>query len=136
MNKSAAAEASDLRRLFARQLKTAGFELDPSVEKTRVSLAYLNADPLPLVEAVITGGLYPRVAFVKRPLQKYQKSIAGVREIDSEAKENRLYLQNRERVFIHPSSLLFHVSFGYIINVYAKGFLLPKPFLMFFLLCL
>lgn len=59
-----------------------------------------------LVKSVVCGGLWPRVAMVSTPKQLFDKVQAGTVEREREAKEYKLF-EKRERVFIHPQSIMF-----------------------------
>jgi ATP-dependent RNA helicase DHX57 len=58
---------------------------------------------------VILGGLWPQVAEVRLPKSavKFDQVAAGTVQRENSAVEFRVYDLNRERVFIHPGSVLF-----------------------------
>jgi ATP-dependent RNA helicase DHX57 len=68
-----------------------------------------NKDNANLVKSVILGGLWPQVAEVRLPKSaiKFDQVAAGTVQRDNSAAEFKVYDSNRERVFIHPSSVLF-----------------------------
>ncbi|CAK5280316.1 unnamed protein product [Mycena citricolor] len=67
-----------------------------------------------LIKAVILGGLWPRVARVQLPKSaiKFDKLSAGTIQRENLAKDFRLYdiRADSERVFLHPTSMLFDVA--------------------------
>jgi ATP-dependent RNA helicase DHX57 len=76
----------------------------------------LNSSNTGLLKAVITAGLWPRVARVVLPhgAIKFDKVQAGTVQRANEAKEFKFYdisVNNQEqqgaRVFLHPASILF-----------------------------
>lgn len=78
---------------------------------TRISNPALNTNSsnINLVKSVILGGLWPQVAEVRLPKSavKFDKVAAGTVQRENLAAEFRIYDSNRERVFIHPTSVLF-----------------------------
>lgn len=68
-----------------------------------------NKDNANLVKSVILGGLWPQVAEVRLPKSaiKFDQVAAGTVQRENSAAEFRIYDSNRERVFIHPASVLF-----------------------------
>lgn len=68
-----------------------------------------NKDNTNLVKSVILGGLWPQVAEVRLPKSaiKFDQVAAGTVQRENSAAEFRVYDLNRERVFIHPGSILF-----------------------------
>ena len=65
-----------------------------------------------LIKGVILGGLWPRVARVHLPPSaiKFDKVQAGTVQRENTAKEYKMYDLKNERVFLHPSSVLFGES--------------------------
>lgn len=68
-----------------------------------------NKDNVNLVKSVILGGLWPQVAEVRLPKSaiKFDQVAAGTVQRENSAAEFRVYDSNRERVFVHPGSVLF-----------------------------
>jgi len=68
-----------------------------------------NSGNTNLVKSVILGGLWPQVAEVRLPKSaiKFDQVAAGTVQRENSAAEFRVYDSNRERVFIHPTSVLF-----------------------------
>jgi ATP-dependent RNA helicase DHX57 len=73
--------------------------------------AYLNVNSSNdnLIKAVITGGLWPRVARVHLPQSaiKFTKIQAGTIQRENLAKEFKFFDLKDGRVFLHPTSVLF-----------------------------
>jgi len=69
----------------------------------------VNKDNTNLVKSVILGGLWPQVAEVRLPKSaiKFDQVAAGTVQRENSAAEFRVYDSNQERVFIHPTSVLF-----------------------------
>jgi ATP-dependent RNA helicase DHX57 len=72
----------------------------------------VNSTNVNLLKAIILGGFYPRVAKVHLPNSaiKFDKIQAGTVQRENTAKEYRLYdtsVTGGQRVFLHPSSVLF-----------------------------
>lgn len=59
-----------------------------------------------MVLAVLCAGLYPNVASIRFPEKKYTPTVSGSILKQHESKELKFYAE-RERVFMHPSSVLF-----------------------------
>ncbi|KAG0018225.1 hypothetical protein BGZ81_010330 [Podila clonocystis] len=77
-------------------------------EKCSSELDNINSDNMTLVKAIILSGLYPNVIKVKMPDAKFDKMIAGAVERETVVKEIRMFTKDDGRVFLHPSSTLFH----------------------------
>ena len=62
-----------------------------------------------LVKSVILGSLWPQVAEVRLPKSaiKFDQVAAGTVQRENSAAEFRVYDSDQERVFIHPTSVLF-----------------------------
>jgi ATP-dependent RNA helicase DHX57 len=79
----------------------------------------LNSHQPKIVLSAISAGLYPNIMRVETPETKFKATIAGAIEKDAEAKEIRFktkkgntldsffLILDVERVFVHPSSVLF-----------------------------
>ncbi|KAF9429656.1 hypothetical protein BGZ94_009933 [Podila epigama] len=89
-------------------------------ERCSSAIDNTNSDNLTLVKAIILSGLYPNVIKVKMPSAKFDKMIAGAVERETVVKEIRMFTKDDGRVFLHPSSTLFH----------SNQF--PVPFLVYF----
>ncbi|WFC97591.1 RNA helicase [Malassezia yamatoensis] len=63
-----------------------------------------------LLRALITAALWPSVARIDQPAAKYNASASGAVLRDAVAKEFHFFDENDGRVFLHPSSLLFHAT--------------------------
>lgn len=68
-----------------------------------------NSGNANLVKSVILGGLWPQVAEVRLPKSaiKFDQVAAGTVQRENSAAEFRVYDSNQERVFIHPTSVLY-----------------------------
>ncbi|RUP47114.1 hypothetical protein BC936DRAFT_146116 [Jimgerdemannia flammicorona] len=100
-------EISALRSQYFEALSLIGFaSIDgPSADRNA------NAHNLNLLKSIIFAGLYPNLIRIKMPDAKYDKMISGTVERDREAREIKFYTRNDPgRVFIHPSSILFHAN--------------------------
>ncbi|KAJ1980013.1 helicase [Dimargaris verticillata] len=69
-----------------------------------------HASQLNLVKAIVLAGLYPNVAHIRPPTQKFERTGAGTVALEAEAKQLRYYTADAERAFLHPSSVLFHAN--------------------------
>lgn len=69
-----------------------------------------NRDNTHLIKSLILGGLWPQVAEVRLPKSaiKFDQVAAGAVQRENSAVEFKVYDLNRERVFIHPGSVLFN----------------------------
>ncbi|WFD41673.1 RNA helicase [Malassezia psittaci] len=63
-----------------------------------------------LLRALVTAALWPSVARIDQPAAKYNASASGAVLRDAAAKEFHYYDEHDGRVFLHPSSLLFHAT--------------------------
>ena len=72
----------------------------------------VNSSHKNLIKAVITGGLWPLVAHASLPRNaiKFDKVQAGTVQRENDAKEFKLVDITNQRVFLHPSSVLFSES--------------------------
>ena len=61
-----------------------------------------------VVKAAVCAGLYPNVARVRHPPKVFTQTENGTVAADFKSQEIKLFLRDRSRVFLHPSSLLFH----------------------------
>jgi hypothetical protein len=104
---SALRDIATLRQDLFFSLAEAGF-VDSSAG---ISNPVLNTygDNTNLVKSVVLGGLWPQVAEVRLPKSaiKFDQVAAGTVQRENSAVEFRIYDLNRERVFIHPGSVLF-----------------------------
>ncbi|KAJ7597434.1 P-loop containing nucleoside triphosphate hydrolase protein [Mycena floridula] len=104
-------EISTLRYDFLSLLKDMNF-VQPSSSPS--SMAHnINSKNSNLLKSVILGGLYPRIAKVHLPKSaiKFDKVQAGAIQRENTAKEFKFYdISSDERVFLHPSSVLFSES--------------------------
>jgi len=96
-----------MRQDLFHNLAGAGF-VDSS---SGISNAALNTNKnnTNLVKSVILGGLWPQVAEVRLPKSavKFDQVAAGTVQRENLAAEFRVYDLNKERIFIHPASVLF-----------------------------
>ncbi|RUS16233.1 P-loop containing nucleoside triphosphate hydrolase protein [Endogone sp. FLAS-F59071] len=97
-------EISALREQYLDALSSIGFI------NTSIADCSVNANNVNLLKAVLFAGLYPNVIRVNIPDAKYDQGVNGTVERDREAKEIKFYVRDQGRVFIHPSSILFHVN--------------------------
>ncbi|KAI7863168.1 P-loop containing nucleoside triphosphate hydrolase protein [Spinellus fusiger] len=98
-------EIQNLRRQYADTLHDIGF-YDPYQKDSYNT----NANNNNLVKSILFGGLNPNIAKIKLPDTKYDKVLAGAVEREKEAKEIKFYTKDDGRVFLHPSSILFHCN--------------------------
>lgn len=66
-----------------------------------------NSGNYKLVKAVLTAGLYPNMAAIQTPEQKYEQTGSGSVAVLPKSSEIKFFTKTDGRVFIHPSSLLF-----------------------------
>ncbi|KAJ1980822.1 helicase [Dimargaris xerosporica] len=99
---------SQKRALFA-ALKSIGF-VPKGVDNWQDTELNTHANQPNVVKAIVMAGLYPNVAHVCLPTQKFECTSAGSVALEAEAKELRYYTANAERAFLHPSSVLFHAN--------------------------
>lgn len=70
----------------------------------------VSASDVNLQRALLLAGLYPSIVRIVHPPSKYDKAIGGTVERQAEARQVR-YMDNQgQRVFLHPSSVLFSMS--------------------------
>ena len=62
---------------------------------------------LNVIRAALAAGLYPNVVNVRKPRGRYQEVASGAFKAADKAKELSFYLEGRERVWLHPSSVNF-----------------------------
>jgi ATP-dependent RNA helicase DHX57 len=65
-----------------------------------------NADDFRVVKGAIVAGLYPNIAKIKSPPQKYVKTANGALAVDADPSELKFF-DFVERVFLHPASFNF-----------------------------
>ncbi|MCO5585245.1 hypothetical protein L7F22_039178 [Adiantum nelumboides] len=82
-----------------------------------LSLLDRNSEHINLQRALLLAALYPSVVRIAHPQAKYDKAIGGAVEREAEAKQVRFFDAQNQRVFLHPSSILFDT------NKYASDFL-------------
>lgn len=103
-------EVMTLRQDFLSTLSEMGFiPIDTTPTSPAVNTSGEN---LNLIKAVILGGLWPRVARIHLPKEKikFDKVSAGTVQRDNVAKDFKIYDLQEGRVFLHPGSLLFHMT--------------------------
>lgn len=100
-------DVATLRQDLFFSLAEAGF-IDPSAGISDPALN-ANGGNANLVKSVILGGLWPQVAEVRLPKSaiKFDQVAAGTVQRENTAAEFRVYDSNKDRVFIHPTSVLF-----------------------------
>ncbi|TFY64181.1 hypothetical protein EVJ58_g2777 [Rhodofomes roseus] len=101
-------DITSLRQDFFASLVELGFV--PPSTKLHDQLLNANSKQENLLKAVILGALWPQVAraVLPRSAVKFDRVQAGTVQRDNTAREFRLYdLKGGERVFVHPSSVLF-----------------------------
>lgn len=121
---SALESAQDLENSFRRGLEEIGF-----VQKGRAAggrggrggaasstsrapaLEDDQGDSVPVLSAVLTASFYPQVLSVDAPAEQYTKVLNGAVPIEQDSKLFKFFRQHadgtRERVFLHPRSILF-----------------------------
>ncbi|KAG0246716.1 P-loop containing nucleoside triphosphate hydrolase protein [Mortierella sp. GBAus27b] len=70
----------------------------------------IHSDNMALVKSIILSGLYPNVIKIKMPDAKFDKMMAGAVERETVTKEIRMFTKDDGRVFLHPTSILFHTN--------------------------
>ncbi|KAF8899103.1 P-loop containing nucleoside triphosphate hydrolase protein [Infundibulicybe gibba] len=101
-------DVTALKQDFISALSDIGFiplSSTPSTPALNVNAANTN-----LLKAIILGGLWPRVARVRRPNQKFDQVQAGTIQRDNTAREFKMYDLREGRVFLHPASVLFDAA--------------------------
>ncbi|WFD30080.1 RNA helicase [Malassezia sp. CBS 17886] len=63
-----------------------------------------------LLRALLLAALWPSVARVDQPTAKFSASAAGAVQRDAASRELHYFDEHAGRVFLHPSSLLFHAN--------------------------
>ena len=98
-------QVSELRRQFRGILIDIGF----GAREGTADAARLNAmgHSTKIIKGALCAGLYPNVCRVEHPETTYVAVEAGALAKDATARELRLYGRDRERVFVHPSSINF-----------------------------
>jgi ATP-dependent RNA helicase DHX57 len=96
-------EVEDNRRQYIGILSEIGYiENEYSVS----SSVNQNAQDFRVVKGAIVAGLYPNIAKIKSPPQKYIKTANGALAVDAEPSELKFF-DLVERVFLHPASFNF-----------------------------
>lgn len=110
ISQSALRDIDSLRQDFVAALSDMGFI--PMRSKLAEPSININSGQENLIKAVIVGGLWPRVARVSLPKSaiKFDKVQSGTVQRDNIAKEFKIFDLKNERVFLHPSSILFSES--------------------------
>lgn len=119
LSSSAMRDVINIRSDLQNNLVEMGF-IPPDYSKHRmVKYQHLNANSgdLNLHRALLLAALYPSVVRIVHPQLKYDKSIAGTVEREAEARQVRFLDSEGQRVFLHPSSVLFSQ------NKFTSGFL-------------
>ncbi|KAJ1653807.1 putative ATP-dependent RNA helicase ucp12 [Dispira simplex] len=106
LSKTALFELRTLKASFFDTLRQLGFISSQVVDWTD-ERTNAHCHSAPLVKAVLLAGLYPNVVHVPLPNQKYGKVLGGTVQLEAEAKKLRYFSRSGERVFLHPTSLLF-----------------------------
>lgn len=104
---------ADLMRQFREELAAIGFLPASATGEDRATTLQAwntNAASDPLIRAVVCAALYPNVARVVHPSTTYQAILSGALERPARPSQLRFYCQGRQRVFVHPSSVNFHVA--------------------------
>lgn len=97
------------RKQFLSNLAQTGFiESDREDRLPNEYKAY--NDNFKLIRAVVGASFTPNLAEIAFPEKVFKTISAGTIEADHEAKKIRYFTPSRERVFIHPGSLLFGVN--------------------------
>ncbi|MCJ1281605.1 hypothetical protein MMC26_000925 [Xylographa opegraphella] len=104
-------DISSTRSQYVSSLTEAGFlpiPYDPSSTAT----SHLNAhnESLPLLRALIAAAFNPQLARIEFPSTKYAASSSGAVALDPEARTIKYFTPDSSRVFVHPSSTLFHAQ--------------------------
>lgn len=69
-----------------------------------------NSGNINLLRALLLASLWPSIARVDQPTAKYNASTSGAVLKEAQAKELHYYDESDGRVFLHPSSMLFHAT--------------------------
>ena len=100
-------DIGSLRTEFESSLNSLGF-IPRSMKELDI-----HSDNPNLLKSIILAGLWPRIAKVVLPKAMFNKIASGTIQREHEAKEVKYYTQEGEsggrgeRVFLHPSSVLF-----------------------------
>lgn len=70
----------------------------------------VNSSNIRVVKSVICAGFYPNVVQVRHPEKTYIRTESGTVAKEVSAKEVRFFTKLDGRVFLHPSSVNFHVG--------------------------
>ncbi|EPY49737.1 ATP-dependent RNA helicase Ucp1 [Schizosaccharomyces cryophilus OY26] len=69
-----------------------------------------SSEDLSLLSAIIAGALRPNIVKCAYPDKKYVSSSSGSIEVDQEARLTKFFDQSKNRLFIHPTSVMFSNS--------------------------
>ncbi|TDL28076.1 P-loop containing nucleoside triphosphate hydrolase protein [Rickenella mellea] len=107
VSQSSVREVWSLRHEFLAALADTGFV--PRDAKYMDTTMNTNSTCENVVKAVILGGFWPFVARVSLPKSaiKFDKVQAGTVRRENDAREFKIFDISQERVFLHPSSILF-----------------------------
>ena len=64
-----------------------------------------------VLKALLASAFNPNVARIQKPAKVYAATIGGAIEKDPEARSTKFFTKDDGRVFLHPSSVLFHATF-------------------------
>ncbi|UZJ55185.1 hypothetical protein CBS101457_004505 [Exobasidium rhododendri] len=76
-------------------------------EEAASSLLNANSSDVNLKRSLLLAGLYPSVVRIVHPKALYDQSASGTIQREAEAKQIRFFDSMKQRVFLHPSSVLF-----------------------------
>eukprot|EP00051_Salpingoeca_urceolata_P013946 m.176717 g.176717 ORF g.176717 m.176717 type:complete len:1482 (-) comp17950_c0_seq3:91-4536(-) len=112
LNRQTLREVDDLRQQYFTILTDQGFarRVGRRGDPYGGPGANINSSNLKILKAALCAGLYPNVARVVHPAQTYIQMEHGAVPNESRAKEIKMFLKAPGRVFLHPSSVNFHVG--------------------------
>ncbi|KAF5366936.1 hypothetical protein D9757_010848 [Collybiopsis confluens] len=131
ISRSSLREISTLRRDYLGPLADIGF-IPLSATPDSLELNVNSSNNENLLKAIILGGLWPNIVRIQLPRSaiKFDKVQGGTVQRENTAKEYRLTDLRGERVFLHPSSVLFgHASWKSPYAVYFLRLLTTKLYI-------
>ncbi|WBW74120.1 ATP-dependent RNA helicase Ucp12 [Schizosaccharomyces osmophilus] len=77
------------------------------IDLKHVKFSWNSSEDLALLSAIIAGALRPNIVKCAYPDKKYVSSSSGSIEVDQEARLTKFFDKSKNRLFIHPTSVMF-----------------------------
>ncbi|EPX70905.1 ATP-dependent RNA helicase Ucp1 [Schizosaccharomyces octosporus yFS286] len=77
------------------------------IDLKHIHFSWNSSEDLALLSAIIAGALRPNIVKCAYPDKKYVSSSSGSIEVDQEARLTKFFDKHKNRLFIHPNSVMF-----------------------------